>query len=111
ADAMLGGLAPGVLGGDLRGIGSRLAAALEAHHARRRPGNRIALRIGDGDHRIVEAGVHMRDAGSDILPLAPANALRFTCHVRNPDPSSSVHREPFSLLPVEAKSRRPYLFF
>src|SRR3954463_1961038 len=41
ADAMLGGLLAGVLGGDLGGIRRRLAAALEAHHARRRPGDGI----------------------------------------------------------------------
>src|SRR5436190_6618609 len=43
ADAMLGGLATGVLGRDLRGIGRRLAAALEAHHPGRAPGNCVAL--------------------------------------------------------------------
>src|SRR5699024_6429866 len=54
ADAMFGGLLAGILGGDLRGVRSRLAAALEPHHAGAGPGNRIALRIGDGDHRVVE---------------------------------------------------------
>src|SRR6185312_4190675 len=63
SDAVVGGLAARVFGGDLGGIGSRLAAALEAHHPGARPGNRIALGIGDGDHRIVEAGVHVGDAG------------------------------------------------
>ena len=33
ADAVFGGLLAGVVGGDLGGIGRRLAAALEAHHA------------------------------------------------------------------------------
>src|SRR4029078_12673407 len=75
ADAMLGGLLPGVLGRDLRGIGRRLAAALEAHHPRARPGNRIALRVGDGDHGVVEAGVHVGDAGGDVLAFPPAEAL------------------------------------
>src|SRR5688500_8982716 len=74
ADAILGGLLAGVRGGDLGGIGSRLAAALEAHHAGRRPGNRIALRVGDGDHRIVERGIHVGDARRDVLALPAPDA-------------------------------------
>src|ERR1700712_2795138 len=85
ANAMFLRLLAGILGGDLGGIRRRRAAALEAHHARGRPGDRIALRVGDGDHRIVEAGVHMRDAGGDVLALAALNALRFTCHDARPD--------------------------
>src|SRR4051794_17003467 len=77
---MLGGLLARVLGGDLSGIRRRLAAALEAHHPGRRPGDGVALRVGDGDHRVVEAGVHVRDAGGDVLALAAAEALRFTGH-------------------------------
>src|SRR6476619_3165542 len=80
ADAMLGGLAARVLGRDLRGIRGRLTAALEAHHAGARPGNRIALRVGDGDHGVVEAGVHVGDAGRDVLALSPAEALRCLGH-------------------------------
>src|SRR3546814_18907223 len=53
ADAMLSGFLAGVFGTDLRGIGGRLAAALEAHHAGARPGDGVALRVGDGDHRVV----------------------------------------------------------
>src|SRR3954454_21542210 len=41
ADAMLGGLLAGIFGGDLGGIRSRLAAALEAHHSGRAPGDGI----------------------------------------------------------------------
>src|SRR3546814_609614 len=70
--------------GHLRRIGRRLAAALETHGARRRPGNRVALRIGDGDHGVVERGVHVRDARGDVLALAATNALRFACHYRKP---------------------------
>src|SRR5687767_4867422 len=80
ADAMLGGLAAGVLGGDLGGIGSRLAAALEAHHPGARPGNRIALGIGDGDHRIVEARIHVGNARRDVLTLAAPDALGGLSH-------------------------------
>src|SRR3546814_2124557 len=47
ADAMLSGFLAGVFGTDLRGIGGRLAAALEAHHAGARPGDGVALRVGD----------------------------------------------------------------
>src|SRR6185312_7076823 len=75
SDAVVGGLAAGILGGDLSGVGRRLAAALEAHHPRARPGNRIALRIGDGDHGVVEAGIHVGDAGGDVLAFPPAEAL------------------------------------
>src|SRR5688572_6095473 len=77
---MLGRLAAGILRRDLGGVRRRLPRALESHHARARPGDRIALGVGDGDHRIVEAGVHMGDAGGDVLALAPPEALRFACH-------------------------------
>src|SRR5690348_3260527 len=80
SDAVIGGLAARILCSDLCGIGGRLAAALEPHHPGARPGNRIALRVGDGDHGIVEAGVHVSDAGGDVLALPPAEALRFACH-------------------------------
>src|SRR6185312_2693559 len=80
ADAVVGGLAAGILGRDLRGVRRRLAAALEAHHPGTRPGNRIALRVGDGDHGVVEAGVHVGDAGGDVLALPPADALRCLGH-------------------------------
>src|SRR5207253_722712 len=36
--------------------------------------------------RIVEAGVHMGDAGGDVLALAPPEALRFACHKLIPNP-------------------------
>src|SRR3546814_19731669 len=65
-------------------IWRRFAAALETQGARRLPGNRVALRIGDGDHGVVERGVHVRDARGDVLELAATNALRFACHYRKP---------------------------
>src|SRR3546814_11889575 len=80
SDLMFGGLLAGVFGADLRRIGSRLAAALETHHAGARPGNRIALRVGDGDHRVVEGRVDVGHTRRDILAFAPAKALRFTSH-------------------------------
>src|ERR1700709_486253 len=48
-------------------------------------GNGVALGIGDGDHGVVEAGVHMRDARGDVLAFTAPNALRFTCHNGIPD--------------------------
>src|SRR6202008_2073797 len=69
-----------VFGGDLRGIGGRLARALEAHRAGRRPGNGVALRVGDGDGRVVERRIHMRDAGGDVLAFATADARGFLAH-------------------------------
>src|SRR3984893_12134044 len=67
-------LARHVLGGDLRRVGRRLPRALEPHGASRRPGDGIALHVGDGDHGVVEARVHMRDARRDVLALAAAYA-------------------------------------
>src|SRR5215469_878355 len=55
--AVIHRLAARVFGGDLRGVWRRLARSLESHGARRRPGNGVALRVGDGDHRVVEGGV------------------------------------------------------
>src|SRR3546814_16166821 len=69
ADAMFGGLLAGVFGADLRRIGSRLAAALETHHAGARPGNRIALRVGDGDHRVVDGRVDVGHTPRVLLAL------------------------------------------
>src|SRR6195952_2584957 len=65
---------------DLRGIGSRFARTLEAHRSRRRPCNGVALRVGDGDGRVVERRIHVRDAGRDVLALTAANAGGFLAH-------------------------------
>src|SRR5438309_1890320 len=88
ADAVIGGLLARVLGRDLRGIGRRLAAALEAHHSGRAPGDGVALRVGDGDHGVVEAGVHVGDAGRDVLALPSAKALWCLSHLVSPVPKS-----------------------
>src|SRR5581483_6633187 len=84
AHAVLHRLLGSVLGGNLRGERGRLARALEAVAARRRPCDRVALRVGDGDHRVVERGVDVRDARRDVLALAPTNALLcgFLAHAR-----------------------------
>src|SRR4051794_7762654 len=67
---------------DLRGIGGRLARALETHRAGRRPGNGVALRVGDGDGRVVERRIHMRDAGGDVLAFAAAYAGGILAHFK-----------------------------
>ena len=73
---MLHGLSAGIFGGNLRRVRGRLARALEALAPRRRPRDRIALSVGDRDHRIVEGGIHMRRTRGDVLALAPAQARR-----------------------------------
>src|SRR5207302_8319369 len=80
AHAMFLRLLGHVFRGDLRGIRGRLARALEAHRAGGGPRNRVALRVSDGDGRVVERRVHMRDAGGDVLALATANAGGFLAH-------------------------------
>src|SRR6185436_13453 len=72
-----------VLGRDLCGIGGRLARALEAHRPGRRPGNGVALRVGDGDGRVVERRIDVRDARGDVLAFATAYAGGFLAHYLN----------------------------
>src|ERR1700730_12168505 len=71
-------------GGNLRREGRRLARALEAGTARRRPGERVALAIGDGDDRVVERRVDMRNPFRDVLLdllARPRDGLgRCLCH-------------------------------
>src|SRR5664279_747548 len=67
----------GVFGGDLRGVRRRFARAFETHGPRRRPGDGVALRVGDGDHRVVERRIHMRHARRDVFAFAPADAGGF----------------------------------
>src|SRR3982075_1501430 len=68
---------------DLRGIGGRFARPLETHRSRRRPGNGVALRVGNGDGRVVERRIHVRDAGRNVLALAAAYAGGFLAHSKN----------------------------
>jgi hypothetical protein len=70
----------GVFRSNLRSVGRRLARALETHGPGRRPGNRVALGVGDGDHRIVERCRHVRDAGRDVLSFASTDAGGFLAH-------------------------------
>src|SRR5947207_4316250 len=80
--AMLHGLAPGILGGDLRRIRRRFARTLEPLAARGRPRDRVALGIGDRDHRVVEGRRDMRGARSDVLALASPQT-RCCCRLRH----------------------------
>src|SRR6201999_2888833 len=80
AHAVLLRLLGGILGRDLRSVRRRLARTLEAHGPSRRPGNGVALRVGDGDHGIVERRIHMRHARRDVLTFAPADAGGFLTH-------------------------------
>src|SRR5262245_15498500 len=80
---MLLGLLGGILSRHLGRVGRRLARALETHGTGGRPGDGVSLGVGDGDHRIVEGRVHMRDSGGNILALAPANAGGFFAHSRS----------------------------
>src|SRR5512144_1292467 len=57
----------GLLGRDLRRERRRLARALEARAAGRRPRERVALAVGDRDDRVVEGRVDVRDAFGDVL--------------------------------------------
>src|SRR5450432_3730763 len=65
---------------NLRGIGGRLARTLEAHRARRRPGNGVALRVGDGDGGVVERRIHVRDTGCNVLAFTATDACGFLAH-------------------------------
>src|SRR3954467_4191869 len=67
-------LAGGVLGGQLRSERGRLTRTLEADVTRRRPGDDVALRVGDGHDRVVERALDVCSAVRDVL-LFPAAGL------------------------------------
>src|SRR6185312_10321777 len=69
-------LPAGILGRNLRSVGRGFAAALEALAARGGPGDRIALRVRDGDHRVVERRGNVGNARGDVLTLLTAGARR-----------------------------------
>ena len=68
-DAVLLGELGGVARGELRRERRPLARALEPEGARARPRDHVALEVGDGHDRVVEGGVHVRDAVRDVLLL------------------------------------------
>src|SRR5688572_20195987 len=57
---------PRLLGRDLRGERRALARAAEARPARGRPGEGVALAVGDRDDRVIERGVDVRDAVGNL---------------------------------------------
>ena len=67
AHAVRHGLAGGVLGDLLRGVGGALARAFEADAAGAGPTDDVALHVGDGHLGVVESGENVGDASSDIL--------------------------------------------
>src|ERR671910_536539 len=71
--ALLDALAGGRVSSDLGGEGSRLAGALEAGAAGGLPCDDVAVTVGEGDDRVVEAGLDVRLADRDVL-LDPAAA-------------------------------------
>src|SRR5262249_38216941 len=74
ADAVLLGPLGALLGGHLGGERRRLAGALEADVARRGPGEDVPLQVGDGDDRVVERRLDVRDAVGDVLAFLLARA-------------------------------------
>src|ERR671936_272205 len=73
AHAVFHGLAGRRVGGQAGGVGRALARALEAGRARRAPGQHVAVRVGDRDDGVVEAGLDVGVAARDVLALAAAN--------------------------------------
>src|SRR5690606_32091170 len=88
ADADRDGLQPvflrtlgGLVGGQLRRERRRLARATEAANSRRRPGNHVAVHVGDAHLRVVERRLDMHDTRRNVLfdPLAGRLGLRRRC--------------------------------
>src|SRR5215208_6817951 len=75
ADAVLLGPTSGLLGRQLGRERGGLARALEADVARRRPRDRVALGVGDGHDRVVEAGLDVGMGVRDVLLLATPGLL------------------------------------
>src|SRR5712691_5952436 len=67
AHAVLHGFARRGVSGQPSGVGRALARALEAGRARGAPGQHVAVRIGDGDDRIVEAALDVGDSARHVL--------------------------------------------
>src|SRR5579883_616045 len=74
AHAVLHGPPGARLGRQLGGKRRRLARALEAHVAGRRPRQHVALEVGDGDDGVVEGALDVGHAVIDVLALAAAGA-------------------------------------
>src|SRR6267142_797163 len=66
-EAVLHGLGGRVARGHLRGEGRRLARALEAARAGRRPAEHVPAHVGDGDDRVVERALDVDDPRLHVL--------------------------------------------
>ena len=75
------GLLASVFGGHLGGEGRGFPRAFEAHGAGRRPGNRVALHVGDQDLGVVERRVHVSNASGDVLALFALHAGLVASHI------------------------------
>src|SRR5436853_3965469 len=80
--AVLLGGDTGLLGRHLRRERSALARATEAAAPGGRPGERVALPIGDGDDRVVEGGMHVRDRIEHVLARLLRSLGRRGCRRR-----------------------------
>src|SRR5690554_1566503 len=65
------GLAGAILCRNLGGKRSGLPGSLETLRTGRRPRNRVALRIGNGNQRIIECRINVCDARRNVLAFAP----------------------------------------
>ena len=86
--AVLAGFGAGLFGGPTGGERRALSGALEADRAGRRPGDRLTIRVSDGDHRVVERRLHMSDATGNT-PLRTFFLRRRFCTSR-PDFKSAI---------------------
>src|SRR5262245_3038267 len=84
ADAVLHRASRGRLRRELRGERRGLARALEADVARRRPGDHVALLVGDRDDRVVERRLDVRGAVGDVLALTPPRPSSTRRWLRHP---------------------------
>ncbi|MPL95823.1 hypothetical protein SDC9_41995 [bioreactor metagenome] len=70
----------GVFCGHLGSVGGRFPRPLEAHGARGRPRDGVALHVRDQDLGVVERGVHVNNASGDVLALFALNAGLVASH-------------------------------
>ena len=71
-------------GGGLRGEGSGFLGSSESHFTCGRPGNCVALNIGNGNDGVVEGRLNMCCAAFNVLAVAAAGDGCFTlcCHIK-----------------------------
>ncbi|EAV42876.1 hypothetical protein SIAM614_16067 [Stappia aggregata IAM 12614] len=80
AHAVLGSFFRSVFRSNLGSIRSGLTGTFETESTSGRPGDRVALCVGDRDHGVIERGVHMRNARRDVLAFAATHARRVFSH-------------------------------